>query len=76
MHVDEVVAMRTLAAARRWLNGRGMKRFAMTDAERERRVAEYARQVAEHGRITAWLPPPGPDGVKTPPMPVMHPHWR
>lgn len=76
MHVEEVVAMRTLAAARRWLNGHGMKRFDMTDAERERRVAEYARQVAEHGRITAWLPRPGPEGLRERRATVMHPHWR
>ncbi len=53
-----------------------MKRFDMTDAERERRVAEYARQVAEHGRITAWLPPPGPHGLRERALPVTHPHWR
>jgi len=76
MHVEEIIAMRTLTEARRWLNGHGLLRFELTDAERARRVAEYARQVAEHGRITAWLPPPGPEGIQERPMPVRHPHWR
>ena len=76
MHAEQQTDMRTLAAARRWLNVNGMRQFELTDVERGRRVAEYARQVAEHGSIVAWLPPADAIGINERPMPVQHPHWH
>ena len=49
--------MDDLARARTWLNASGQLRSDLTDAERTRRVAVYAAQVAEHGRIVEFLPP-------------------
>jgi hypothetical protein len=50
--------MRNLAEARRWLNANGLCRYELTDAERARRVDEYAKQVAENGHIVVWLASP------------------
>jgi hypothetical protein len=55
-HQDEKETMRNLAESRRWLNFNGLRQFELPDPERERRVEEYARQVAEHGAIVQWLP--------------------
>ena len=45
-----------LAAARRWLNGHGLKRFDLDEQERARRAEIYRRQLEETGRIE-YLPP-------------------
>jgi len=45
-----------LAAARRWLNSHGLRRFELADAERARRVEVYRKQLEETGRIE-YLPP-------------------
>ena len=56
MHIEEKVAMRILADARRWLNRHGMhEQSAFTPEEADRRVAFYAAQVAAGGRITRWM---------------------
>lgn len=60
MHIEEKIAMRNLTESRRWFNAAGRLRAELPDAERARRVAEYARQVEECGRIVAWLPPSEP----------------
>ncbi|HUU84683.1 MAG TPA: hypothetical protein VM243_14380 [Phycisphaerae bacterium] len=51
-----------LAAARRWLNGHGLRRFELADAERARRVEIYRKQLEEAGRIE-YLPP-APERVR------------
>ena len=66
MHIEDMIAMRTLAQARRWLNANRLRRFDLTDAERARRVEIYRRQVEEHGHITSFLPPPDERGTKRP----------
>ncbi|MCJ7544774.1 MAG: hypothetical protein MUP47_09480 [Phycisphaerae bacterium] len=76
MHIEEKVAMRILAGARRWLNANGLERRYLTDEERQRRVAEYTRQVTSHGCIVAWLPPPDQRGLKWRRMPVKLQQWR
>ena len=76
MHIEEKVAMRILADARRWLNRNGLERHYLADEERERRVQEYARQVAENGSIVAWMPPPDQRGMRRRRMPVRMPQWR
>ena len=63
MHIEERIAAKNLTESRRWLNAAAQLRPELPDAERARRVAEYARQIAAHGRIVAWLPPSEP---KTP----------
>ena len=65
-----------LANARRWLNRNGLERRYLTDEERQCRVQEYARQVAENGLIVAWMPPPDACGLRRRQMPVRHPQWR
>ena len=65
-----------LAAARRWLNSHGLRRFELADAEQARRVEVCRRQVEEHGRITHFLPSPDQRGMKRRRMPVRHPQWR
>jgi hypothetical protein len=65
-----------LAAARRWLNSHGLRRFELTDVERARRVEIYRRQVEEHGHITEFLPSPDQRGMKRRRMPVCLPQWR
>jgi len=60
MNSEQKMMDANLTEARRWLNANGLFRFELTVAERARRVAEYARQVATTGRITAWLPPAQP----------------
>ena len=65
-----------LAAARRWLNSHGLRRFELADAERARRVEIYRRQVEEHGRITEFLPSPDQRGMKRRRMRIRHPQWR
>ena len=56
MHIEEKIAMRNLAESRRWLNAAAQLRPELPDAERTRRVAEYARQIEAYGCITTWLP--------------------
>lgn len=60
MHIEQRIADRDLTQARRWLNAAGQLRSDLPDAERDRRVAEYARQIEAHGSIVAWLPPSEP----------------
>lgn len=55
MHIEEKIAMRILADARRGL-GLSTEEAYGSDAERALRVEAYARQVAETGRIQKWLP--------------------
>lgn len=55
-----------LAAARRWLNGHGMRRFDLDDQERARRAEIYRKQLEEMGRIE-YLPP-APQGERQRPM--------
>jgi hypothetical protein len=76
MHIEEKVAMRILADARRWLNSNGLERHYLTDEERERRVQEYTRQVAESGCITSWMPPPDARGMRRRYIPVKLQQWR
>lgn len=54
---DEVL---NLTRCRRWLWHNGQFRHELPIEERARRVAEYARQVATHGEIVAYLPPAQP----------------
>jgi len=65
-----------LAAARRWLNSHGLRRFELADAGRARRVEIYRRQVEEQGCITNFLPAPDQRGMKRRQVPVRHPQWR
>lgn len=60
MHVEEKTAMRILADARRCIDADHRQANELPDPQREHRVAEYARQVDQCGRITAWLPPAEP----------------
>ena len=55
MHIEEKIAMRILADARRGLDLRTDEAYG-SEAERAARVEAYARQVAETGRIREWLP--------------------
>jgi len=55
MHIEEILAMRNLAAARAAINENHRHANELPDPERERRVKIYAAQVAQHGRIY-WLP--------------------
>jgi hypothetical protein len=56
MYIEQRTEMRILAEARRWIGGNHRQANELSDPERERRVAEYARQVAENGCIVAWMP--------------------
>ena len=76
MHVEEKIAMRILADARRWLNANGLRRNELADAERTRRVEIYRQQVERDGHIAVFLPPPDERGMKRRRMPVRHPQWR
>lgn len=60
MHVEEKIAMRILAEARRCIDANRGQANELPDSERDRRIAIYAAQVAANGRITAWLPPAEP----------------
>jgi len=60
MHVEEKIAMRTLAEARAAIHANHRQKTELTNLERERRVREYARQVEACGCIFAWLPPAEP----------------
>ena len=55
MHAEEKKNMAILAAARAAINENHRHANELPDPERERRVAIYAAQVAQHGRIY-WLP--------------------
>lgn len=55
MHIEEKVAVANLTNMRRQL--KDQLRPELPEAERARRVAEYARQIAAYGHIVAWLPP-------------------
>jgi len=60
MHAHEKVEARNLSRSRRWLWHNGHFRHELAIEERARRVDEYARQVATHGKIVAYLPPTQP----------------
>ena len=56
MHIEERKSMAILAAARAAINASRGQPNELPDPERERRVAIYAGQVKQHGRIVNWLP--------------------
>jgi len=60
MHAEQRTEMRILTLARAAIDANHAVANELPDPERERRVGEYARQVEECGRITAWLPPAEP----------------
>ena len=60
MHAEQKLEMRILTAARAAIDANHAVANELPDPERERRVSEYARQVAASGRITEWLPPAEP----------------
>jgi len=53
---DEKISMKILAAARAAIGESRGHANELPDPERDRRVAVYAQQVEQHGRIVAWLP--------------------
>jgi len=55
MHANQKAEMAILAAARAAIGENHRHANELPDPERERRVAIYAAQVAQHGRIY-WLP--------------------
>jgi len=60
MHAEQKMEMRILTAARAAIDADHRLEAELPDPERDRRVAIYAGQVEQHGRITAWLPPAEP----------------
>jgi len=56
MHENQKAEMRTLAAARAAIGENRGHANELPAPERDRRVAVYAQQVEQHGRIVAWLP--------------------
>jgi len=56
VHIEERKNMAVLAAARAAIGESRGHANELPDPERERRVAVYARQVEQHGRIVAWQP--------------------
>ena len=60
MRASEKKELEQLKATRRRINASKELRPELDIEERARRVAEYARQVAEHGEIVEWLPPAEP----------------
>jgi len=60
MHAHEKIEVQNLTEALRRLNAATTLRPELPIAERAKRVAEYARQVATYGEIVAYLPPAQP----------------